>query len=212
MANTYDQTSKNVGYSLAHSMFDRMQPYFQCENGSVLDIGIGTGQASEAFAKAGWTVVGIDGSQKMLDQVRIKGISSVLHLADLSSGEIPLHNHKFEAIVCIGVFEFIRDRRIFLKNVARLSRSGSLFALAIRDPALNPQFTHMMLGDLDIDKFAYETNGVIAVHHRWSDVQADLEQLGFRLLSEEQLIAYRSPTQGFDTKNRLVLFGYTAND
>lgn len=205
MAKDYDKTVGEIGYRLAGEIHDWLHPFVTAEIPTVLDIGIGTGLASEKFAARGCQVVGVDGSSTMLDLCRGKGLVHELIRVDLADGTLPIQGRSFDVVLCIGVFEFILEPQTFLQNVSRLTSPGGIFALAIRDPDLNPQFTSMQLEGRLIDRVAYEEHQVIAVHHRWSMIKPMLHAEHFEILKEIQVLAYRSPTQGFKTMNRVVI-------
>jgi predicted TPR repeat methyltransferase len=209
MAEHYDETVATAGYHLPTDVYDWLKPYITEDMKTVLDLGIGTGLSSEQFQKHGFIITGVDGSETMLEQCRAKKIGTRLIQADLGDGTIPVTGETFDIILCIGMFEFVLEPNTFLKNVSALAAPNALFVLVIRDPALNPQFTSMRLGANTIDRVAYEQDGVVAVHHEWSNVKQHLYDGSFTVLEERQLIAYKSPTQHFDTVNRVVFCRYT---
>lgn len=205
MASHYDSTVAVVRYTLPSNLFSWVQPHLSGAMSSVLDIGIGTGLSSKEFQANGFIVTGVDGSQSMLDQCRAKKIGTTLIQADVSGGVLPIRAQKFDIILCIGVFEFVLKPSTLVKHVAALAAPNGLLVLAIRDPALNPHFSSMRLNELTIDRVAFEKNSLIAVHHEWTDVQRYLNDELFAVLEERQVLAYTSPTQGFDTFNRVVI-------
>ncbi len=93
----------------------------------VLDIGIGTGQSSEALSRIGCKITGLDISTKMLAVARKKFPEFNLHKADIE-GRLPVLAHrKFDIILTIGVLEFVDDiKRVFKKISQFLEPDGLL--------------------------------------------------------------------------------------
>lgn len=210
MAENYDEIVKQAKYSVAANIYSWIQPHLRIEQGKLLDLGIGTGLASIHFARNGWDVTGVDASEKMLRQVRRKCSRIRLIQADLSNGRLPIGLAHFDAVLCIGLLEFIVNVKAFIRSVADVAKSGACLVLAIRDYELNPQFTCMQHQGQNIDRSAYEQYQVLAVHHAWYEVRNELTSNGFNIREEKTVLAYRSPTQGFETMNRVVFARFVA--
>ncbi len=101
----------------------------------VLDLGCGTGRASELLAAAGFEVMAIDLSIPMLQQVQQRGLKSVLPIHanlveldcigdDVASGAVCLFS-------TLGMIQGRSNRRRFLSHVRRIVQSGGLFYLHV---------------------------------------------------------------------------------
>src|SRR5262245_14850312 len=113
MAGHYDDTVATAGYHLAIDLYDWLKPYITEDMKTVLDLGIGTGLSSEQFQKRGFVITGVDGSESMLEQCRMKKIGRTLIQADLGDGTIPIAEEKFDIILCVGMFEFVLEPATF---------------------------------------------------------------------------------------------------
>lgn len=101
----------------------------------VLDLGCGTGRASEVLARLGYAVLAIDLSLPMLRQVRERNLASVIpiqaNLVELDA----LAENTADGAVCLfstlGMIQGRGNRRQFLTHVRRIVRAGSPFYLHV---------------------------------------------------------------------------------
>lgn len=69
----------------------------------VLDVGIGTGRASIPLLKKGLDITGVDSSQSMLDQCRIKAQNYPIKLIVGDLSKLPLKEERFNSIISLNV-------------------------------------------------------------------------------------------------------------
>lgn len=101
----------------------------------VLDLGCGTGRASEVLATNGYAVLAIDLSMPMLRQVRERNLESVVpiqaNLVELDA----LAGNSASGAVCLfstlGMIQGRSNRRQFLSHVRRIVRPGCPFYLHV---------------------------------------------------------------------------------
>lgn len=92
----------------------------------VLDVGIGTGLASEPLASAGIAITGIDPSAEMLAGARAR-----LPQAELVTGRaesLPFAPAAFDGAIAADVFQFV-DQAAALAEVLRVVRKGGTIAI-----------------------------------------------------------------------------------
>jgi 2-polyprenyl-6-hydroxyphenyl methylase / 3-demethylubiquinone-9 3-methyltransferase len=93
----------------------------------VLDVGCGGGILSEAMAKHGATVLGIDLSQAVLDVAELHALEADLHIQyravaaeDLAAAQPA----QFDLVTCMEMLEHVPDPAAILSALARLVRPG----------------------------------------------------------------------------------------
>ncbi len=131
MAEAYDREAEAVGWLGPEVAFGLAYKYVR-PGQSILDIGIGTGLASELFRRAGLRVYGMDVDPQMLDACRSKGFTD-LALHDLSAAPYPYAAGSVDHAVCVGVLNFISDLSPVFREVARILREGGVFVFATGD-------------------------------------------------------------------------------
>ena len=94
-------------------------------NFSVLDVGCGSGRNSALFCEKGARrVVGVDFSAPMLDlareYTRAKGVGDRCEFIQADFLEYPFQE-KFDAVVALGVFDYVADPVRVLKRMSELS-------------------------------------------------------------------------------------------
>jgi 2-polyprenyl-3-methyl-5-hydroxy-6-metoxy-1,4-benzoquinol methylase len=104
---------------------------------SAVDVGCGTGENLVALAKLGYTVTGIDGSERQLELARTlldsNGIKGGLLLADVCNPAWE-RNESFDLIISVGVMHFCSDIDGFLNCCAKLAKPGATLILSVPHP------------------------------------------------------------------------------
>jgi len=95
----------------------------------ILDIGCGGGYLAEEFAKAGFSVTGLDPVHKSLETALAHAGQATLDIRYLQGvGEtLPFAAASFDAVFCCDVLEHVSDYRLVTAEIARILRSGGLF-------------------------------------------------------------------------------------
>lgn len=158
----------------------------------VLDLGVGTGQSCAFLAQIGCTVTALDISEKMLEITAQKFPQFELRQNDLNQGlAAPLLTRKFDAVLSVGVFEFLTDLDLVLGQVARVLESGGHFCFT---------FEEVVPGhELQKDEAGLSGSGSIVpgvslefVHHRYTreDIGARLAAAGLTPVRDARTQAY----------------------
>jgi 2-polyprenyl-6-hydroxyphenyl methylase/3-demethylubiquinone-9 3-methyltransferase len=95
----------------------------------VLDLGCGGGLMSEAYARHGARVTGVDPSSVSLAVARSHARESRLSIRyEQGRGEaIPLPDASFDLVSCCDVLEHVDDLDAVIRQIARVLRPGGLF-------------------------------------------------------------------------------------
>ena len=91
--------------------------------GRCLDLGCGTGVALESLRRLGWSVVGTDVSEDLLEVARRRGLETVLASAEA----LPFEDASFDAGVSIWMHTDVDDFQAALRELARVLRPGAPF-------------------------------------------------------------------------------------
>jgi 2-polyprenyl-6-hydroxyphenyl methylase / 3-demethylubiquinone-9 3-methyltransferase len=107
--------------------FDRVNPDWK--RLEVLDLGCGGGYMSEAIARRGARVIGIDPSTASLQAAQIHAQPQGLNIIYRAGvGEaIPLETHSIDRVVCVDMLEHVQDVEKVLSEVHRVLRQGGIF-------------------------------------------------------------------------------------
>ena len=95
----------------------------------VLDLGCAGGFMSEALARRGAQVTGMDPAAGAIAAARRHAAAVALDIRyDIGTGEaLPYGDAAFDAVVCVDVLEHVSDLPLVLAEVARVLRPGGLF-------------------------------------------------------------------------------------
>jgi 2-polyprenyl-6-hydroxyphenyl methylase/3-demethylubiquinone-9 3-methyltransferase len=99
------------------------------EDLEVLDLGSGGGLMSEAYAKRGAKVTGVDPSAASLDAARARARESDLSIRyEQGTGEaIPMPDAAFDLVSCCDVLEHVDELDCVAREIARVLRPGGFF-------------------------------------------------------------------------------------
>jgi predicted TPR repeat methyltransferase len=95
----------------------------------ILDLGCGTGLSAIPFFKAGYQVTGIDASRPMIEQAAKLPFQKLIR----QNLEKPLRvkDQSFDAVVMIGVLEYLDHAAPVLDQVKRKLKQKGIFGLAV---------------------------------------------------------------------------------
>lgn len=157
-------------------------------NANILDLGIGTGESSLPFQKAGHSITGIDGSANMLEQCRKKKIGSALILHNLEEMSFPIKDKLFDAIISNGVFHLIHPLKPIFSEVKRLLKPDGIFAFTFEG-------TKNISGSKEIENGIWEKKtetGVFTYKHSPFFIQKILLENNFAVISKNQFLAFKN--------------------
>jgi ubiquinone/menaquinone biosynthesis C-methylase UbiE len=93
--------------------------------GELLDAGMGSGVVCAELERMGWTVTGVDISRRMVERARTRLPHLRERLLEGSIGALPFAPESFDAVVVVGVLEYVEDQLMpALREVGRVLRPG----------------------------------------------------------------------------------------
>ena len=146
-AQTYDADMARAGYrhpAIGLALFARHVPRGAAP---VLDAGAGTGLVGEWLGLIGYPKVeALDLSAGMLAVARSKNIYAALHQAALGTA-LPFPDNHFAAVISTGVFTTGHVGAEGLDELIRITRSGGMIVLTVKDIVWESGFARV-IGEL----------------------------------------------------------------
>lgn len=159
-ASVYNELTENVDYEKIADRIDSLLPEAS-KNGTVLDLGCGTGTLAFLLEKKGYDVIGIDKSEDMLSAAFSKKFqtgSDVLFLCqDLS--DLDLFGTASNAVCTLDTLNHIESEEVieaFFKKVSLFLEMNGLFLIDMNTPYKHRE----VLGD---NTFVYDADSVYCV-------------------------------------------------
>jgi SAM-dependent methyltransferase len=97
---------------------DALQRLLGTGDGRCLDVGCGTGLSTAAVVELGWSAVGVDLSEDMLEVARGRGLEVVQGSAD----GLPFEDETFDGAVSVWTHTDVEDFSAVIKETARVLR------------------------------------------------------------------------------------------
>lgn len=118
----------------AHLMRARMAVALEAVGsgpGNVLDAGMGPGRLLAELSRTGWTVSGIDISERMVALATARLPPARGRLLQGSIAELPFEDESFDAVVATGVIEYLDDPAAGVDELLRVLRPGGLAVVSM---------------------------------------------------------------------------------
>jgi ubiquinone/menaquinone biosynthesis C-methylase UbiE len=129
-SSTYDRELKqDMHYTAYLRLPERVIEHLDSKTPKILDLGCGTGLSSLLFLKSGYQVTGIDGTRAMLKRARRLPFQKLI-CQDLEKN-LRVKDRSFDAVVMIGVMEYIENPPALLAQVRRKLKPGGVFGLTV---------------------------------------------------------------------------------
>lgn len=104
------------------------------QNKTVLDLGCGYGWYTDYFKKIGATVIGCDGSSKMIYFAKNKYANIEFNEVDFCK-QLPYDDNRFDLVFCNQVLMDLADIPHLIKEVNRVMKNNGIFYMSIVHPA-----------------------------------------------------------------------------
>ena len=163
-AQYYDALTQNVCYAARAEALDRLIRKWEAPDMPdriLLDLACGTGSLSEEFAKRGWDVIGIDGSEEMLSEALDKKYESGLPIQYLRQDmrRLDLYGCISVTVCALDSLNHLpceADLRAVFSRINLFSNPGALFLFDV-----NTEYKHRQI--LADECFVYELPDAVCV-------------------------------------------------
>ncbi|MEM1395614.1 MAG: PIG-L family deacetylase, partial [Cyanobacteria bacterium P01_H01_bin.150] len=174
-AKSYDDRTSRFNWSAPDYLLKAVLSHAIAKgNLRVLDIGVGTGQASVPYLEAGACVTGIDISEKMLEAAKAKNPqfhALIEHDFNIPLSQAGLLKESFDVVISCGALHFATDLPQTLSQLKWVIAAGGILAFTYIPPQQR--------------NFSQATQP-----HNPSDVERMLEQFEFQVLEHQSFLAY----------------------
>lgn len=152
-AQTYDRDLVDAWrYNAPFEAARLLSEHIASKDGSVLDVGCGTGLVGQALASFGVRVVhGTDLSTVSLRSATDRGVYRSLTQHDFNASRIPFDDSTFDGVVCVGVMSYAIDPMSLVREFARVVRGGGLLVFTHRTDLWDEQGTEEGLRALAVE-------------------------------------------------------------
>jgi SAM-dependent methyltransferase len=116
--------ANRTGYST--ELYETIARFGVQRGAKILDIGCGTGIASQPFLANGFPVTGIDASESMLAEAQAR--NSHANYVQGSAESLPFQDEQFDVAISAQAFHWF-DRRAALEEAFRVLRRGGMIAI-----------------------------------------------------------------------------------
>jgi predicted TPR repeat methyltransferase len=167
---------------------------------TLLDIGIGSGLSSILFHEAGLRVLGVDGSQEILDVCAAKNFTEDLRLHDLRQVPLPYADQAVDHIVAAAVLNSFKDLAPLFREFSRVMKEEGVLAFTVEEQKPG-QDSAYAINRVDLSELPRPKAAVMLFRHPGAYIRALLAQNGFKLVRSLEFVAFQYPAE-----NRDVLF------
>ena len=163
----------------------------------LLDVGCGGGVLAEEFALMGFTVTGLDPSDKLMEVARTHAAHNSLKINYLTGygDKLPFEDETFEVVACCDVFDHVQEWDLIIGEVARVLKPNGIF---VYDTINRTAFSKAVI--IDLAQENESTSFLPPNIHAWEmfikpeELEASLEQYGLQNQDIKGIIPVEDPT------------------
>jgi ubiquinone/menaquinone biosynthesis C-methylase UbiE len=206
LAPLYDEATERIGW-FPNLELEKVINKYLSKGSKVIDIGIGTGQTASVFLSKGCSVIGTDISKKMLEEVHKKFPNIDLYQIDITAEKQTLFgDREFDAVSCIGTFEFISNPNIFFNFNKKVLKEGGLLFFSYEKLVKNSILQTEKVSKLSSEKsdFLPDTSFLV---YRYSEDEINniLKKYSFEIKDQIDFIGYYKGVEKIPVKYGLVI-------
>ena len=190
----YDMLTRNIDYNAHADYYDKIILQNGGKKGILLDLACGTGSLSEAMARKGYDVIGVDLSDEMLSQALDKKFESKLNIQYLKQDmcRLDMYGTVDVTICALDSLNHLPDINHIKRCIDRVSLFSNPDALFIFD--VNTIYKHKEI--LSNNTFVYDTEEVYCIWQNTyssSDNSVDIDLVFF----EKEMDVYKRYEENF---------------
>ena len=133
-APNFDSHLDVLGYDVPRKLAALLQPRVTRPL-DILDLGCGTGRCGAALVQRKRDLVGVDLSEKMVAQARLRGIYDELHVGEVHAWLRDVAAARFDLVIAADVFIYIGDLEAVFREAARALRARGWFVFSTEECA-----------------------------------------------------------------------------
>lgn len=118
--------------ALVHQSIKNQLDDYNTSKKDILDLGCGTGLCGELFKGIANRLVGVDLSEKMIQQARKKNIYTELHIKDIFE-HTETYNNDFDLILASDVFVYLGDLQNIISAAYKAMRFNGIISFTIEE-------------------------------------------------------------------------------
>ena len=206
LASKYDDATKEYKWIAPEIVNNFLLPHVEPGN-SVLDVGIGTAQSTEAFLKAGCNICGVDISSKMLDKAREKYPFLELYQGNIEDGMPFLSTRSFDIVLGVGVLEFVTNMEKVIGILSQLMKSEGLICLTFEKFIAKHEVQGLKVSVTakGVLENVPEINNFMTARYEYQEVESIIQNAGLSLLEHQHFMAYEKSKERIPIYYTVVL-------
>lgn len=191
----YDMLTENISYKQRAEYFDMLIKKHGGKKNLLLDLACGTGSLSEEMSRLGYDVIGVDGSEEMLNSAIEKKLESGLNIQYLCQDMTKLDMFgTIDVTICaLDSLNHLPDLAAIEKTVQRVSLFCEPSGLFIFD--VNTPYKHKhVLGN---NTFVYDMDEVYCVWQNTYSEQNNLVEMSLDFFERQENGSYKRYEDSF---------------
>ena len=191
----YDMLTENISYKQRAEYFDMLIKKHGGKKNLLLDLACGTGSLSEEMSRLGYDVIGVDGSEEMLNSAIEKKLESGLNIQYLCQDMTKLDMFgTIDVTICaLDSLNHLPDLGAIEKAVQRVSLFCEPSGLFIFD--VNTPYKHKQV--LGNNTFVYDMDEVYCVWQNTYSEQNNLVEMSLDFFERQENGSYRRYEDSF---------------
>ncbi len=191
----YDMLTENISYKQRAEYFDMLIKKHGGKKNLLLDLACGTGSLSEEMSRLGYDVIGVDGSEEMLNSAIEKKLESGLNIQYLCQDMTKLDMFgTIDVTICaLDSLNHLPDLAAIERTVQRVSRFCVPSGLFIFD--VNTPYKHKhVLGN---NTFVYDMDEVCCIWQNTYSEQDNLVEMSLDFFERQENGSYKRYEDSF---------------